>query len=61
MANMVAECNGLQMGAQSLQTQFLNASQGFHGTTGTILLNENGDRASGTFDYWGVQSLKGTY
>jgi branched-chain amino acid transport system substrate-binding protein len=61
MANMVAECNGLPMGAQSLQTQFLNASQGFQGTTGTILLNENGDRASGTFDYWGVQSLKGTY
>ena len=61
MANMVEEFNGLPMGAQSLQTQFLNASQGFQGTTGTILLNENGDRASGTFDYWGVQSLKGTY
>jgi branched-chain amino acid transport system substrate-binding protein len=61
MAKMIAQNNGLPKGATTLQQQFLNTSNGYAGVTGNIMLNENGDRASGSFDYWGVENNSGTY
>lgn len=61
MARMIESNNGLPANASSLQQQFFNTSNGHEGVTGTIALNENGDRASGIFDYWGVENANGNY
>jgi ABC-type branched-subunit amino acid transport system substrate-binding protein len=38
------------------------AQTGFYsGATGSILLNDKGDRSNGTFDYWGLQNNGGAY
>ena len=61
MAKMIAQNNGLPKCATALQQQFLIISNDHSGVTGDIMLNENGDRKSGTFDYWGVQNTGGSY
>ena len=61
MAKMVEMNDGLPKGAVNLQQRFATASNGHEGVTGTILLNENGDRASGIFDYYGVEPINGSY
>jgi ABC-type branched-subunit amino acid transport system substrate-binding protein len=58
---MIEQNKGLPQGATALKQQFLNTSNGYTGVTGNIMLNANGDRASGTFDYWGVENTNGTY
>jgi branched-chain amino acid transport system substrate-binding protein len=61
IAKMIEHNKGLPQGSAALQQQFLNTSNGYSGVTGNIMLNENGDRASGTFDYWGVENTNGSY
>lgn len=59
--NLVESYGGLPSDASDLQSWFYNASNLYSGATGVIELNANGDRANGTFDFWGLQNNNGTY
>jgi branched-chain amino acid transport system substrate-binding protein len=61
ISKLVENEDGVPSNSTSLQTAFLNASNGFSGATGVISLNENGDRSSGSFNYWGLENVNGTY
>lgn len=61
MAKMVGIYAGVPTGNTSLQQAFMTTSNTHYGLTGQITLNNNGDRANGTFDYWGVQNTSGVY
>ena len=61
MAKMVTQNFGVPEFAAALRTSFMNASNSYFGVTGPIQLNANGDRANGTFDYWGVENNNGVY
>jgi branched-chain amino acid transport system substrate-binding protein len=55
MSKMVQQNLGLPEFGSALRNAFANAANGYQGITGPIMLNANGDRANGTFDYYGVQ------
>lgn len=40
---------------------FQSTANHFYGLTGAISLNAAGDRATGSYDYWGIVNEKGTY
>jgi ABC-type branched-subunit amino acid transport system substrate-binding protein len=61
ISKLVDNETGIPGSAASLQSAFINASNGFSGATGVISLNENGDRSSGSFNYWGLENVNGTY
>ena len=61
MSKMVQQNLGLPEFGLALRNAFANASNGYQGITGLIMLNTNGDRANGTFDYWGVENNNGVY
>jgi branched-chain amino acid transport system substrate-binding protein len=61
ISKMIENENGVPSNSTSLQTAFMNASNGYSGATGVISLNENGDRSSGSFNYWGLENLNGNY
>ena len=61
MSKMVRQNLGLPEFGSALRNAFANASNGYQGITGLIMLNANGDRANGTFDYWGVENNNGVY
>ena len=52
---------GLPEFGLALRNAFTNAANGYQGITGPIMLNTNGDRANGTFDYYGVQFFNNAY
>lgn len=47
--------------ATGLKTSFNTTANQHTGVTGTIQLNANGDRQAGSFDYWGIVNMNGTY
>ena len=61
MAKMMQQNLGLPEFGLSLRNAFANAASGYQGITGPIMLNANGDRANGTFDYYGVQFSNNAY
>ncbi|MFM2207638.1 MAG: hypothetical protein RL213_1613 [Bacteroidota bacterium] len=62
MAKTVAANGGVPASGATLQTSFFNQSNQYVGATGAVMLNAAGDRASGSFDYWGIsQRSDGTY
>jgi len=61
ISKLVESEDGIPSNSTSLQTAFLNVSNGYSGATGVISLNENGDRSSGSFNYWGLENVNGTY
>ena len=61
MAKMVQQNFGLPEFGLALRNAFANAASGYQGITGPIMLNTNGDRANGTFDYYGVQFSNNAY
>jgi branched-chain amino acid transport system substrate-binding protein len=61
ISKMIEAEDGIPSSSASLQSAFINASNGYSGATGVISLNENGDRASGSFNYWGLENVNGTY
>lgn len=44
-----------------MKTAFSNESDKYFGISGPTLLNANGDRAIGSFDYWGIVKENGVY
>jgi branched-chain amino acid transport system substrate-binding protein len=53
--------SGIEAGFDKLKTVFKEEANIYYGVTGPTLLNEYGDRAIGSFDYWGIVSQNGTY
>src|SRR5690606_32440717 len=47
--------------ASSVRTAFEEEAAKYNGITGPAALNENGDRATAIFDYWGIVNENGTY
>jgi branched-chain amino acid transport system substrate-binding protein len=44
-----------------LKSNFKEQADMFYGLTGATLLNAAGDRAIGSFDYWGLENQNGSY
>ena len=44
-----------------LKTDFSHEANQYFGITGAVLLNANGDRNVGSFDYWGIVNQGGNY
>ena len=61
MVNMVEATGGLPATAEGLRNAFQTYSQGYNGATGRIELNEFGDRANGTFDFWAIETDGNNY
>lgn len=52
---------GIDADFAKLKTFFQRQAGIYYGVTGPTLLNEVGDRAVGSFDYWGIALQNGTY
>lgn len=61
MAKTVAANNGIPAAGATLQSSFFSQSNQYDGATGMVMLNAAGDRASGSFDYWGLTYSNGSY
>ena len=61
LAKMVQQNFGVPAFGLPIRNAFTTAANGYQGITGPILLNTNGDRANGTFDYYGVQYSNNAY
>lgn len=61
MAKMIESNDGVPNSGAQLRAAFMNASNGYQGATGLVQLNEYGDRANGTFDFWAVELENGNY
>jgi branched-chain amino acid transport system substrate-binding protein len=54
--HMAIESAGVDADAENLGAAFVTAAEGHTGLTGPTVLNEAGDRASASFDFWSVCS-----
>lgn len=61
MAKLVESNGGVPASGSTLQNAFYTLSNQHTGATGAVLLNASGDRANGSFDYWGLSYNNGTY
>jgi branched-chain amino acid transport system substrate-binding protein len=61
LGKMIETNNYLPQNGPALAAAFFNSAQNTQGVTGTILLDDNGDRANGMFDFWGILSNSGTF
>jgi branched-chain amino acid transport system substrate-binding protein len=52
---------GIEAGFDKLKTVFQQEANIYYGVTGPTLLNDFGDRAIGSFDYWSIVSDNGSY
>jgi hypothetical protein len=53
--------SGTEANFDNLKTFFPKQANIFYGVTGPTLLNDSGDRAIGSYDYWGIALQDGTY
>lgn len=44
-----------------LKSAFVAQANSYYGATGATLLNQAGDRAIGSFDYWGIEEKDGSF
>jgi branched-chain amino acid transport system substrate-binding protein len=61
IGKVVEQNQGLPAAGSALFNAFRTISNTHVGATGAILLNENGDRANGSFNYWGLSETNGVY
>ncbi len=61
MAKMIEENGGPFTNSMMQFEAFANIAQQYNGATGSIMLNQAGDRANGSFDYWGLEFANGIY
>jgi branched-chain amino acid transport system substrate-binding protein len=59
--SMIETGKGLPNTPTALRSSFAAASNAHIGTTGIIMLNANGDRANGVFDYYGLKKTAGIF
>ncbi len=61
IAKTYSSMNTYQPTFETLTERFLAEADLYYGVTGSTLLNEAGDRAIGSFDYWGIEKQNGNY
>jgi branched-chain amino acid transport system substrate-binding protein len=61
IARTIANYPGVLSDFSKMKAEFSNESDQYFGITGPTLLNANGDRNIGSFDYWGIVNDAGTY
>ena len=61
IAKTVSSYEAVDNDFSKLKTAFTNEADQFYGITGPVVLNNNGDREIGSFDYWGVVEIGGVY
>lgn len=61
VAKLIENNAGVPTISSTFKTEFFNLSNSHSGATGVISLNAAGDRANGSFDYWGVEVVNGVY
>ena len=61
VAKLIENNAGIPTSSSTFKTEFFNLSNSHSGATGVISLNAAGDRANGSFDYWGVEVVNGVY
>ena len=61
MAKVIEQNSGIPATGSSLFNSFMTLSNSHVGATGSIALNANGDRANGSFNYWGLAFANGVY
>jgi len=54
IAKTIVENQNALIDFSLLKTSFQKTSNAYTGLTGSLALNANGDRATGTFDYYGI-------
>ena len=61
IARTVSSYPGVLSDFTQLKADFTQEANQYFGITGPVILNTNGDRAVGSFDYWGIVDNGGTY
>lgn len=61
MSKVVEQNEGIPATGSSLFDSFMTLSNTHVGATGSIVLNASGDRANGSFNYWGLAFANGIY
>ncbi len=61
VAKLIENNAGIPTSNSTFKSEFYNLSNSHSGATGVISLNAAGDRANGSFDYWGVEDVNGVY
>ncbi|MEY3344271.1 MAG: hypothetical protein RL090_1955 [Bacteroidota bacterium] len=61
IARTVASYEGVLNDFGKLKSDFLNEANQYFGITGPTVLNSSGDRALGSFDYYGIVNQNGVY
>lgn len=61
IALTIDDVPGVLQDFSTMKTVFTETSYRYFGITGPTMLDENGDRKIGTFDYWGIVNENGTY
>ncbi|MFM7218150.1 MAG: ABC transporter substrate-binding protein [Bacteroidota bacterium] len=61
MAKTVANSPGILNDFDRLKATFEQEADQYFGVTGPVLLDANGDRSVGSFDYWGIVEQGGAY
>lgn len=61
LARTISNYPGVLSDFSKLKTDFSQEANQYFGITGPVLLNANGDRNQGSFDYWGIVNQSGTY
>jgi branched-chain amino acid transport system substrate-binding protein len=61
IALTVDDVPGVLQDFSRMKTVFTETSYRYFGITGPTMLDDNGDRKIGTFDYWGIVYENGTY
>ncbi|MBU3680843.1 MAG: hypothetical protein FGM16_02760 [Flavobacterium sp.] len=61
LARTISNYPGALSDYTQLKSDFTQEANQHFGITGPVLLNVNGDRNLGSFDYWGIVNQNGTY
>ena len=61
IAKTIEASNGVPADLNTLESQFVTQANAYVGATGPTNLDTFGDRASGSFDYWGIENVGGVY
>ena len=61
IAKTISSYEAVDKDFSKLKTAFTYEANQFYGITGPVVLNNNGDREIGSFDYWGVVEIGGVY
>ncbi len=61
IAKTVSSYTSAQTDFSVLKSAFTNEADQYYGITGPVVLNSNGDREVGSFDYWGIVNNGGVY